>query len=380
MRPTLAADGRAALTLLVQAANRGTPFPLVLLDGMMPEMDGFTLATEIRQQPALRETTLIMLASGAQTGEAARSRALGVAGYLLKPIKQSELLDAITTALGLAGRDPALAALTPPLAPPAPRRRLRILLAEDNIVNQKLAVGLLTRQGHAVTLAADGREALTALFGSERDRKGQEFQPSSAYPFDVVLMDVQMPEMDGFEATGQIREHERASGRHLPIIAMTAYAMKGDRERCLEAGMDAYLAKPIKPRELWRTLETLLPPSAGMTADASAAQVFDPAAALGQVGGDASLLREIVDLFIADCPRLLREIHEAIARQDAVRLKTAAHSLKGATVNFAAPAAFEAAQKLEALGRTGSLAGAAAAAAHLEQELDRLKTALATLR
>ena len=238
MRFTLAESGIAALQCLKQAQG---PFALILTDVNMPDMDGFTLVEQLRQSPELAgKAKVIILTSAGQRGEAARCKELGVAAYLTKPVSQSELFEAISRVLGTLGSEPASAALVTRQTLPKGTRKLRVLLAEDNAVNQKLASRLLEKQGHHVTVAPNGHEALAAL-----DRES----------FDAVLMDVQMPEMDGFETTAAIRARERDTGRHLPIIAMTAHAMQGDRERCLAAGMDSYISKPIKARELIELLE-----------------------------------------------------------------------------------------------------------------------------
>jgi two-component system sensor histidine kinase/response regulator len=238
MRPTLAESGIAALQCLKQTKG---PFAVILTDLNMPDMDGFTLAEQLHQFPELAgKAKIIMLTSAGQRGEAARCQELGVAAYLTKPVSQSELFEAISRVLGTSGSQPDSAALVTRQTVPKGTKKLRVLLAEDNAVNQKVASRLLEKQGHHVTVAPDGREALAAL-----DREN----------FDAVLMDVQMPEMDGFEATAAIRARERDTGRHLPIIAMTAHAMQGDRERCLAAGMDSYISKPIKARELIELLE-----------------------------------------------------------------------------------------------------------------------------
>jgi signal transduction histidine kinase/DNA-binding response OmpR family regulator len=241
MLPTAVADGPAALEALMRASGAGQPFQLVLLDANMPGQDGFWVAEQIKTRPALVGATIMMLTSSGQYGDAARCRALKIAAYLTKPINSVELLDAICAVLPAAQ---AGAATTKPAAATAamasPIRPVHVLLAEDNIVNQTVAVKRLTRRGHTVTVAATGREALAAL---ERDT------------FGVVLMDVQMPEMDGLQATAVIRERERSTGGHVRIVAMTAHAMTGDRERCLAAGMDGYLSKPIDPQLLFAAVE-----------------------------------------------------------------------------------------------------------------------------
>jgi CheY-like chemotaxis protein/HPt (histidine-containing phosphotransfer) domain-containing protein len=234
-------------------------------------------------------------------------------------------------------------------------------------VNQKLASRTLEKRGHTVIVAGNGREALAAL---ERE------------PCDLALMDVQMPEMDGFEATAAIRERERTMGGHLPIIAMTAHAMMGDRERCLEAGMDGYVSKPIQAAQLLAEIERLIPadvtpPRHGME-DADMDSVFDRAAFLERLDGDFELLDELVETFREECPRLLSETRAAVSRGDSPGLERAAHALKGSVSNFCAPAAFEAAQRLEQMGREGNLTGAGDALVALELEVDRFQAALAT--
>jgi CheY-like chemotaxis protein len=230
MKPLAVENGEAAFAMLDQAQAAGCPFPLAILDFQMPDMDGFTLASRIRAQAELRSMRLFILTSAGQRGDAARCKEIGIEVYLLKPVKQSALVEAIAQSLGR----PASAGLLP-LTRHMLRescRKLRVLLAEDNPINQKLAVRLLEKQGHSVTLANDGVQAVAALTDSE---------------FDVVLMDVQMPNMSGLEATAAIRALERDTGKHVPIVAMTAHAMKGDQDRCLRAGMDGYVSKPIQP-------------------------------------------------------------------------------------------------------------------------------------
>jgi len=243
MRPVLADSGRTALAALLLANEAGERFPLILVDAQMPDMDGFALAERIKRNPALAGAIIMMLTSVGQRGDAARCRELDIVAYLTKPISQPELLQAIELALGTARREEAQLTLVTRHTLRQSRKQLRILLAEDNAVNQTLAVRLLEKQGHAVTVVEDGRKALAAL---EKDA------------FDLVLMDVQMPGMDGFETTGGIRSQEKVSGAHIPIIAMTAHTMKGDRERCLEAGMDGYISKPIHPQELFEAIEKFL--------------------------------------------------------------------------------------------------------------------------
>jgi two-component system sensor histidine kinase/response regulator len=215
----------------------------VLTDGNTVDMAGFHLAEDIRKNPALSVPTLMMLTSGGERADVARCRALGLAGYLTKPVGEAELLDAILRVMG-STRPRATQALVSEHVLPQPRRSLRILLAEDNAVNQLIASRLLEKQGHHVVTSGNGREALEQL---DKER------------FDLMLMDVQMPEIDGFEATAMIRKKEEGTRAHIPIIAMTAHALKGDRERCLGAGMDDYVSKPIQPGALFDAIERVLP-------------------------------------------------------------------------------------------------------------------------
>ena len=252
---------------------------------------------------------------------------------------------------------------------PCPRapQNLRVLLAEDNPVNQALVTHLLERRGHSVTLATNGREVI-----SEVERGA----------FDLVLMDIQMPQLDGFEATAAIREKECASGLHVPIIALTAHAMKGDRERCLAAGMDGYIAKPIRDTALQEVIESVLGrlPIHPETAKGEHSEgVFDSAAALDRVGGDKKLLGELARLFQGECAKLLADVHEAVTRRDLRALERAAHTLKSSVGNFAASATYKAAERLEILARQGELDKAAEASAVLVQEMARLQVELTDL-
>jgi CheY-like chemotaxis protein len=243
MVPATAESAQRAMIDLQQARSDGTPFRIVLTDVNMPEVDGFDFAELVRKEDAkLGKPSILMLTSGDRPGDLARSRKIGVAAYLMKPVKQSELFDAIATALGVAtAEDESSASATEP--PAQSLQPLRILLAEDSHVNQKLAVGLLQKQGHTVVIANNGQEAITAW---------------ETQSFDLILMDVQMPLMDGCDATCAIRAKEVETGGHIPIIAMTAHAMKGDREHCLKSGMDDYISKPIRARQLIETIATVL--------------------------------------------------------------------------------------------------------------------------
>ncbi|HEX9867598.1 MAG TPA: response regulator, partial [Candidatus Tectomicrobia bacterium] len=240
MQPTTVEAGQTALAVLTQARDAGTPYPLVLLDACMPEMDGFTVAARLGQDPTLVGATILMLSSADLSGDAARCRELGISRYLTKPIVQSDLWEAIMTTLRMPAHDDRLVPSVLPPIPFASPQGWRILLAEDNVVNQLLAVRMLEKRGHQVEVVGTGKAALAAL---------------AQHTFDLVLMDVQMPEIDGFEATAAIRAREHEGGGHLPIIAMTAHVMKGDQERCLAAGMDDYVAKPVKAADLYAAID-----------------------------------------------------------------------------------------------------------------------------
>jgi PAS domain S-box-containing protein len=362
--PTLAESGRQALAAMQQAAGAGEPFRLVLLDNMMPEMDGFMLAEEIQRHPGLAGATLMMLSSAERRDNAARCRELGVTAYLTKPIRRTELLRAIMNAVGGAASQSAAKA-SPRDAIRQGERRLRLLLTEDNVVNQKLAVRLLEKRGHSVVVAGTGREALDWL---------------ARETFDVVLMDVQMPEMDGFEATRLIREREQETGQHVPIVAMTAHAMKGDRERCLHEGMDGYISKPLRPQELFEAVEGLASAAAASAPAEQTATPFDQAQALENVGGDPELLCELIAAYFSERPRWTSGLAAAVGEGDAAAVQHIAHTLKGALGTLAAIEAFPLAQELEAQGRAGCLNGAAELNSNLATALARLEPALRTFR
>jgi len=252
MQPSVVASGAAAIAEMLRAAHAGMPFPLVILDGMMPEMDGFMVVEKIREHADLSGATVMMLSSAMPAGAAARCGELGVASYLTKPVTQAELIDAILIAIGGAIEiEPEVSGTLNPRGATG----LRILLAEDNVINCVLAAGILEKRGHSVFVAANGREAVAA---------------ATADAFDLILMDVQMPEMDGFEATRCIRESELPTGHHTPIVAMTAHAMAGDRERCLAAGMDDYLSKPLNKPELLAVINGISPRIAALYNDLQA--------------------------------------------------------------------------------------------------------------
>ncbi len=369
--PSTAPDGPSALEALRRARAEGRPFSMALIDGMMPGMDGFELAGRIRSSSEVVAPSMIMLTSSGLSGEPERAQALGIAAYLTKPVRQSELFDVMMKVLEIPGDVP-----SPAEGHPGPRgiermatpgeRPLRILLAEDHLVNQKVAVAMLGSLGHEPTVVPDGAKAVEAW---------------SSGAFDLILMDVQMPEMDGYEAVAAIRSRERSTGGHMPIVALTAHAMKGDRERCLEAGFDDYLTKPIRSRELREAIERWTRRDA-QTADGDApasVEEFDRQAALVTVGGDKALLGEVVGLFLDDCPRLLAEIEGAIDRSDTSTVKRLAHTVRGVAGNFGLPAVTRAATALESNGQVGSWDEARSAFRDLRTGLDRVRPQLETV-
>ncbi|MGZ6045859.1 MAG: response regulator [Isosphaeraceae bacterium] len=358
--------GREALAEMEAAAARGAPYRLVLLDSQMPDLQGLEVAREIRQRLDLPEVILMLLSSNDKPGDMARCQELGISAFLRKPIKQSELLDAILTVLHQAPRKTSYIT-TPRPAPASQHGTLHILLAEDNEVNQMYAVELLQRRGHTVVVANNGQEALA------------DWEMGT---FDIVLMDVQMPLMDGFAATAAIRQRENATGRHTPIIALTAHVMKGDRERCLAAGMDAYASKPLRSQELFAAIDGLLP--GGKTAPRIAAAsretpetVWDPTTILAEVEGDRELLLKLIGRFLDQCPKVLSEIRASVSQRDSAMLERSSHKLKGSVSNFGARNAHEAARRLEEMGRNGDLVGAEEATVVLETEICRLQDDLA---
>ena len=411
LEPVTMASGTAGLAALWQAHGEQQPYRLLVLDLLMPGMDGFEVARRVRACPEFGALAILMLTSSGQRGDATLCRELGVGAYLTKPVKQSDLLDAIMALLKPdAARAPEGA--THPVTRHSlreGRRSLRILLAEDNPINQKLAQHMLAKRGHTVILAVNGREAVDAW---QREA------------VDLVLMDVQMPEMDGFEATAAIRAHESASGGHTPIVAMTAHAMKGDRERCLGAGMDDYIAKPVRQDELSKVIERAVTACAAAsessrpaeenpetvsstTAKASGesndaggnpmtdepadnpldevqearqssdAAAFDLDAALERLGGDEEILSEMVRVYLDDAPVLLARMQEAIAKGDAHTLERSAHSLKGAAAAIGAERVRALASELEGIGREKQLETAFETYEQLTQASERLHALLA---
>jgi len=371
MTPTAVDSGAKAIVTLREAKGIGRTFPLILLDAQMPDMDGFALAEAIKRNPDWRTATVMMLSSAGQRGDAIRCRELGIAAYLTKPVRQTELLDAILIALGTRTERKTTPALVTRHTLRENRNHLHILLVEDNAVNQLVALRLLEKYGYTVGVAGNGKKALDAL------EKGQ---------YDLILMDVQMPEMNGWEATQAIREKEKITGAHIPIVAMTAHAMKGDEERCLAAGMDAYLTKPIRTQELLAVLDevgshkvgTQVPfnsPSSRPTTDA-----IDLMATLERLDGDQGLFQEIAQVFKEDCPKIIEKMRRAIVVHDAKSLEGCAHTLKGSSANLGALAVSEAAGEIERLARTDNVESTSGQFRVLQEELERVFSELESLR
>jgi CheY-like chemotaxis protein len=377
MRPTVVDGAVAAIKAMERAVASDTPFQLAVIDFQMPDVDGFGLADIIKSRPEFGTTVILMLSSVGGQGDADRSRQLGISVYLTKPVRQSVLLDAIlSTTMGENAPRPAQEPRKNHHIEPT-SRPLRILLAEDNSVNRRVVIALLSKHGHSVTTVVNGREAVAAVAASQ---------------FDLVLMDVQMPEMDGHEATAVIRRSEQGRNTHIPIIALTAHAMKDDRAECLDAGMDAYLSKPINVAEMFALIDslsrpaTVSPSTESTESDGGIAvaappleSVLDLDELLERVEGDRELLRELAAMFRDESPRLLSAVRRCAENRDARGLEEAAHSLKGACANLSARPTAAAALALETSGRSSSFDGVMTLVADLEMESSRLDQALLDL-
>jgi CheY-like chemotaxis protein/HPt (histidine-containing phosphotransfer) domain-containing protein len=380
MRPSVAQDGPEALHALHRALEANDPFLIAVIDMQMPDMDGKTLGLAIKADERLADIRMVMLTSLGMRGDARLFQEIGFAAYVTKPVRQQELKGVLS--LALTERD-----ATEPMPRPIATRHMaretqnlfsgrtaRILLAEDNITNQQVAQGILKRLGLSADAVANGAEAVRAL---------------ETIPYDLVLMDVQMPVMDGLKATGMIRDPLSAVLNHrIPIIAMTAHAMRGDREKCLEAGMNDYVSKPVSPHSLAEVLEKWLP---GETADATMqaqgmpeetdpvsgkgedAPVFDRAGMMTRLMDDEELARAVVEGFLADIPRQIGMLRGYLEAGDAPGGERQAHSIKGASANVGGERMREVAVEIEKAARGGDLDAVRARMARLETEFDRLK-------
>ncbi len=392
MRPTVAESGPAALALLQQAVEQEQPYPLVILDRHMPAMDGFMFLEKVREEKRFATSAIMMLTSGDQVDDSRRCQELGIAEYAIKPVSQPELLRMVLKALAPAGpQETPLASFHAPLPVPLVWRPLRILLAEDNLLNQKVAIGMLVNLGHAVTVANNGREAV------ELWARGR---------FDLVFIDIQMPEMDGFRATELIRQQQQQSGISAPIIAMTAHAMAGDREKCLAAGMDDYIPKPIGRDELAAVVQRnstsptrsqpvnapFRPGAMGYAENGATTQNgdsppytaktalrIDATAVLRRLGGNHELLATLVGMFPSEASKLLASLDKARASGDSRGIEIHAHTLKGMCGMFDATEAGNAAFVLEKAARTGDL-GTDEQVAFLKAEVSRAVDAVTQMQ
>jgi two-component system sensor histidine kinase/response regulator len=361
MEPTAASDAATAMAALWQGVAQGCPYPLVLLDECMPDIDGLALADRIRQEAELSATRLILLTSGDRPGSRARVRQLRISATLLKPLQQRELMETILRVMGYPGDPERLLASPAVVRLPIPEGLvgvpLRILAAEDNEFNRDLLEHMLARLGLAAAMAVNGRGALALL---ERER------------FDLLLLDIHMPELDGFQVVGAIREREQTAGGHLPVIALTARSRKEDRERCLRAGMDECLTKPFNAADLWGAMDRVLrtrPPRQPPRLD-----LLDPPVLLAACGGDPAMLRRMCRSLRSRVPEHLAAIRDALHDQDAPRLREAAHKFCGMLSAFSTAAGDQAAD-LEDLAARGMLKEAPV----VVEQLDRCATELARL-
>jgi CheY-like chemotaxis protein len=365
MRATTVDNADAALASLRKAAEQGDPFHLLLTDALMPKTDGFGLAQQVARDDRLGRLKMILLTSAG--APALKGRAANVfAAKLAKPVKQSDLLDAIVTAFATPVSSRRQRSKDTPRPADQSSKSLRVLVAEDNPTNQALVAALLKQKGHRVTIVGNGRLAA--------DRAVLE-------KFDVILMDVQMPEMGGLEATSLIRDHERTAGGHVPIVALTARAMAGDREQCLAAGMDAYVPKPLRAEDLFAAIDSVVAelPAPFVVTTAVAPDTVDRDALLEGFGGRADLLKHVVEVFLEDGPATLTRLKQAIEKGNATDVAAIAHSLKGSVGLFSQGQAFEGARRLEQVGKSGDLSQAEAVRAEVEESLSRLTTELRAL-
>jgi signal transduction histidine kinase/DNA-binding response OmpR family regulator len=360
MRHAAAGNGADALAMLARADDEGDAFDMVLLDARMPAMDGFETAARMAQDARLARTASMMLTSAGMRGDAERCKQLGLDAYLTKPVTLTELRAAIEASL-IRETDSQMLITRHSLREAGDIAGQRILLVEDNVVNQKLAEKLLEKAGYSVAVAENGRVALAML---------------EAQRYDLILMDMMMPEMDGLEATRRIRADEAASGApRIPIVAMTANAMQGDKERCLEAGMDGYVSKPVKPDLLYEEIKRFLP-SPGFNAAAPAGHaapgdaglpIHDRAEAIGRLE-DEELYESLIEMFVVDAPNYLKSIDDTHVGGDAPGLARAAHTLKGVLATFSAKRAENVARELEYAAKNGESARYAALIEQIKQE------------
>ena len=377
MKPTLVEDGQAALEAVDVAERKGDPFGLILLDYQMPEMDGICVVKHMKKKRHAINIPIILLTSSTEIGLSEKCRAAGIIDYLIKPVLQTQLRDVIIQVLEKKKTQPEIRQEPDSDAPRNAGGKLHVLLAEDNLINQHLVKSILEKEGHKVTIVGNGVEAVA------------EF---NEHPFDLIIMDVQMPKMNGFEAVSVIRDKEQQTGQRTPIIAATAHAMEKDKQRCLEAGMNAYIAKPINSKKLLELIDTMilkrehLPTSDGETAttgDSSLSvslvtdrSVIDYQELQEVFSNDKTLLTEIIDHFLHECPENMASIIHAFEHNNLQELASVAHLLKGSLANLYATSAYAAVSQLEAAARNNDRLTAKGAVKRLNFELDRLTASL----
>jgi CheY-like chemotaxis protein/HPt (histidine-containing phosphotransfer) domain-containing protein len=392
MRATGCNLGEKAVGMLIASRNTRASFRLIIADRSLPDTTGIALAERIRSSDHFDQPQIILLTSQIEGFDPEEMERLRIAGHLTKPIQQSLLLDAVMNAAGVTADSLGVPARSVQFKRSRGHSSLHVLLAEDNEVNQELTELILKKEGYTVRVVATGRDAVDAL---EQEK------------FDAILMDVQMPEMDGFEATRLIREMERGTEDHIPIIGLTAHAMRGDRQKCIDAGMDDYVAKPVEPPRLFRAMqqaidrfaphdEELAGPGRTEYGEDTASgreagtpkkparggdNVVDPDALLKRIGGDAEILQQLVDVFVSNLPDMMRSVAEAVESDDHERIRKAAHSLKGAVSNFGYDPATDSARELEYLGRDrGEPDEIRQTLTELRRHIDTLETALAEIK
>jgi two-component system sensor histidine kinase/response regulator len=362
-------SGAQALEELRSALADNDPFEIAVIDMQMPEMDGETLGQKIKQDPDLKNTILVLLTSMGKRGDAKRIEEIGFAAYLTKPVKQSQLYDCLTTVFSRKKEEPnnqTATIVTRHSIAEDKKRKHRILLAEDNIINQQVAMNILRKFGYSADVVNNGKEALRAL---------------EIIPYDLVLMDCQMAEMDGYKATGEIRNlTSKVLDHKIPVIAMTAHAMKGDREKCMEAGMDDYLCKPINPQELSDIIEKWIVKSDSFQQKEytdedvnSKKKILDKKGLLDRLMGDENLASKILNEFVNDVPNKLMALKEALNNGDASSVQNHAHNLKGASANVGAIALQEAAKEIEVAVGNGSMEQTAAVISKLDEQFVALR-------
>ncbi|MFZ5573291.1 MAG: response regulator [Thermodesulfobacteriota bacterium] len=365
-----AADGEQALSILQEAARQGQPVKIVILDAAMPGMNGEMVGAAIRSNPALKSTIMVMMTLIGKRGDAARLRDLGFSAYLTKPIKQSVIHDCLLTLIGRDGKMPDSSA--PPIITrysleEERQRHSRILVADDDDINRRVAGEILRKLGYRSDMATNGQEVVDAL---------------AETTYHLVLMDCQMPVMDGYEATRRIRKLP-GNNRAVPIIAMTAYAMQGDREKCLAAGMNDYLSKPIDPHQLikkihqWLEERGLSAPAAYCFRPRENIEIFNRAALLDRMMGDEKLAQKIIDRYLLDLPTQICQLKESIEKKDASRVSFIGHRIKGAAMNLSAPPLQEIATLMEAAGKTADFKKARSLLTEIDKRFEALRMVLA---